>query len=390
MVPDASSPMRLACSSFISSSCSASVPATEASRRYQESVAWRHMSTARAPMRSTSPRARGDRSLDRKWSARRAMCSTRLCERSSSGTIRSTDSRKRRSDATGAWSRMARLTRFSISGYRPWISCSRSASSLITSLLPVSRASVAWVRSSASMPNSSMIRASMPSSSCWNSDRCSGMRSAHPSGDVGLRAGVFRVLEDLLGRAVLDQYPGAGVALLVAEHREERGAVADPGGLLHVVGDDDDRVPGLDLFHQVLDRAGGDGVERRAGLVHQHHVRLDGQRAGDAQPLGLATRQAHSRGLEAVLDLVPQRTLAQRELDDLVEALLVADAVDARPVGDVVVDRLGERVRLLEDHADLAAHGDRRHVLAVQRRAAVPHVTLAPGPDHEVVHPVEA
>src|SRR5215472_476021 len=103
--------------------------------------------------------------------------------------------------------------------------------------------------------------------------------SADPAGDVGLGAAVPRVVEDLLGPAVLDEDAGAGVALLVAEHGEEGGAVADPGGLLHVVRDDDDRVFRLDRVHQVLDGRRRDRVERRAGLVHEDHVRLDGERA---------------------------------------------------------------------------------------------------------------
>ena len=53
-------------------------------------------------------------------------------------------------------------------------------------------------------------------------------------------------------------------------------------------------------------------------------------------------------------------------MHDLVELVLrAADAVDARPVGDVLVDRLGERVRLLEHHADAGPqlhHVERRIV----------------------------
>ena len=183
--------------------------------------------------------------------------------------------------------------------------------------------------------------------------------SADPAGDVGLGAAVLGVLEDLRGPAVLDQDARAGVALLVAQHGVEGGAVADPGGLLHVVRDDDDRVPRLDLVHQLLDPAGGDRVEGRAGLVHQDDIGLDGERASDAEPLRLPAGQPEARLVQAVLDLVPQRRLAQRALDDLVQLGLLALAVDARPVGDVVVDGLGERVRLLEDHADAPAHGDR-------------------------------
>ena len=54
----------------------------------------------------------------------------------------------------------------------------------------------------------------------------------------------------------------------------------------------------------------------------------------------------------------------QRPLDPLVEALLQAE--DARRPGDVVVDRLRERVRLLEDHPDPAAHLDRLDAVAVE------------------------
>ena len=131
------------------------------------------------------------------------------------------------------------------------------------------------------------------------------------------------------------------------------------------------------------------GSRAEARLVHQDDVGLDGERAGDAEPLRLPAGQAQARLVQPVLHLVPQRGLAQRALDDLVQLVLVADAVDARPVGHVVVDRLGERVRLLEDHADAPAHGDRRDARAVERGAAVVHVTFDAGPGYQVVQPVQ-
>src|SRR4051795_10524926 len=79
---------------------------------------------------------------------------------------------------------------------------------------------------------------------------------AKTSRDVILGPFVGRVREDVLGRVVLDEDPGAGVALLVDLGGEERRLVAHPGGLLHVVGDDHDRELGLDLVHQVLDAPG--------------------------------------------------------------------------------------------------------------------------------------
>ena len=78
-------------------------------------------------------------------------------------------------------------------------------------------------------------------------------------------------------------------------------------------------------------------------------------RPGDAQPLLLPARQAERRRLQPVLDLVPQRRAAQRFLDDVVEFALLRHAGDPWAVGDVVVDALGERVGLLEHHADVAA-----------------------------------
>ena len=88
----------------------------------------------------------------------------------------------------------------------------------------------------------------------------------------------------------LDQLAGLAGALRL----KKRGVVGDPGGLLHVVGDDHDRVLGLELVDQVLDRRGRDRVEGRARLVHQQHLRLDRDRAGDAEPLLLAAGEAHA------------------------------------------------------------------------------------------------
>src|SRR5215471_19605338 len=88
-----------------------------------------------------------------------------------------------------------------------------------------------------------------------------GAGSTHAAGDVSLGALVGRVLEDLLGAAVLNEHARAGVVLTVGEHGEEGGAVTDPRGLLHVVRDDEDRVPRLELPHQVLDPGCRDGVQ---------------------------------------------------------------------------------------------------------------------------------
>ena len=98
---------------------------------------------------------------------------------------------------------------------------------------------------------------------------------------------------------------------------EEAGEVRDARRLLHVVRDDDDRVVLLQLEDQLLDLLGRDRVERGARLVHQQHLGLVAERAGDAEPLLLAARQAGAALVEPVLHLVPQRRLAQAALDQI-------------------------------------------------------------------------
>ena len=153
-------------------------------------------------------------------------------------------------------------------------------------------------------------------------------------------------------------------ALAVVMHfdREERRHVCDAGRLLHIVRHDDDRVLALQVVHEILDPRCRDRVERRRRLVHQDDVRLGGERARDAEPLLLAAGEPERGVFEAVLDLVPERGPAQAALDTVVEIVLHPER--ARAEGDVVVDRLRERVRLLEDHADPAAHFDRVDVRA--------------------------
>ncbi len=164
--------------------------------------------------------------------------------------------------------------------------------------------------------------------------------------------------------------------------------VAGPRRLLHVVGDDDDRVVLLQLVHELLDLQRRDRVERGARLVHQDHVRLDRDRPGDAEALLLAAGQCGAGLAQLVLDLVPDGGPPQRALDQLVHVAAVAG--DPWAERHVVVDRLWERVRLLEDHADAASHLDR--VDARRRRGPRRGSGLALDACavDEVVHAVEA
>ena len=78
--------------------------------------------------------------------------------------------------------------------------------------------------------------------------------------------------------------------------------------------------------------------------------------AGDAQPLLLAAGKRGAALAEPVLHLVPQAGAAQGLLDDTVHVGLAGgQSVDARAVGDVLVDRFRKRVGLLEHHPDTGA-----------------------------------
>ena len=77
-------------------------------------------------------------------------------------------------------------------------------------------------------------------------------------------------------------------------------------GLLHGMRHDADSVLLAQFIDQLLDLGGRDRIERRAGLVHQDHVGLDRDRAGDAQALLLPAGQARAGALQAVLDLLPE------------------------------------------------------------------------------------
>ena len=93
--------------------------------------------------------------------------------------------------------------------------------------------------------------------------------SAEPAGNVVLGGLLVRVGENLLRVVDFDQPAGLAGGLEV----KERGLIADPGGLLHVVGHDDDGVVLLELSDQILDRQRRDGVKRGTRFVHQQYVR---------------------------------------------------------------------------------------------------------------------
>ena len=67
----------------------------------------------------------------------------------------------------------------------------------------------------------------------------------------------------------------------------------------------------------------------------------------------------------------------------------VANPGDARPEDDVLEDRLGKRVGLLEDHADLPPQIDQVDARIVDVARIEDDVSGVPGPLDQVVHPVQ-
>src|SRR6266481_6960092 len=203
--------------------------------------------------------------------------------------------------------------------------------------------------------------------------------SAEPAGDVVLRASIARRGEYLAGVVELDQ--------LTEIH--ERGLVGDARGLLHVMGDDRDRIVLGQFLDQFLDLGGRNRVERRARLVEQDYFGPHGDGAGDAKPLLLAAGQAETACVELVLDLVPQRAAAQRLFDPAVHLGFGDFFIKADTERDVFIDRHRKRRRLLEHHADPRPQQVEIE-LGVEDVGLVEHqLTDRALSRIEVVHPVE-
>jgi hypothetical protein len=143
------------------------------------------------------------------------------------------------------------------------------------------------------------------------------------------------------------------------------------------VGDDHDRDLLAQLHDQVLDDLRRLRVKRRARLVQQQDLGVDRERAGDAQPLLLATGQAQRRVPEIVLDLSQQAGVGQNLANLLVEVGPPRPALGllAQDVGDVVEYAHRERVRLLEDHRHAATQRGRveAHDVGAVERDATAH-----------------
>src|SRR6478752_1031771 len=149
--------------------------------------------------------------------------------------------------------------------------------------------------------------------------------------------------EEFLGGRVLDD--------LAVGH--EHDAVGGLAGEAHLVGDHDHGHALLgELDHDVQDLVDHFRVQRRGGLIEEHHLGLHGQGAGDGNALLLAAGELGRKfgGLVPAADAFQQR-------HGVLVGLTLGDALDLdRAKGDVFQDGLvGEEVEGLEYHADVGA-----------------------------------
>jgi len=97
------------------------------------------------------------------------------------------------------------------------------------------------------------------------------------------------------------------------------------------------------------------GSKRRGRLVHEQHFGSVARARAIHSRCCVAAGEVEGGTVEAVLHFVPQGRLAQAAFADFGQHGRLRTPATRGPKDDVLEDRLGERVRLLEDHADAAA-----------------------------------
>lgn len=100
---------------------------------------------------------------------------------------------------------------------------------------------------------------------------------AETATDVFLGFFLFGVLEDDFGAIVFHQMPYFPTAIS-SIGIVKRGQIRDPRSLLHIVGDNHNRVLLFEFLDQFLDFEGGNGVKGGAGFIHENDFRGDRDR----------------------------------------------------------------------------------------------------------------
>jgi hypothetical protein len=104
----------------------------------------------------------------------------------------------------------------------------------------------------------------------------------------------------------------------------------------------------------------------------------------------LAAGKGRAAVRQAVLHFVPQARTLERSFDDPVQLRLArSEAMNARAIGHVLIDRLGKGIRLLEHHAHPRAQLHHVHARTIDILAVQPDLAFHPRAGDGVVHPVE-
>src|SRR5262245_40665778 len=130
----------------------------------------------------------------------------------------------------------------------------------------------------------------------------------------------------------------------------------------------------VDLLDQLAQQRGADGIEAGVGLVEEHDVGVQHERAREAGALAHPARELVGHLVAGALEA----DLAQARVDDLLDLVLALVGVLAQREGDVVpqVHRAEQRA-VLEQDAELLAHLEQLFVLHPGHRLAVhEHVAL--------------
>src|SRR3954454_6885634 len=183
-------------------------------------------------------------------------------------------------------------------------------------------------------------------------------------------------VEQLFGRAGLDDpaLPQHGDVLRDALGRHDVVRDHDVGPAVLLV----------DLLDQLAQQRGADRSERAVGLVEEHDVGIEHERAREAGALAHPARELVGHLVVGALEA----DLAQAPRDDLLDLVLALVRVLAQREADVVEQvHRAEEGAVLEQDAELLAHleevvvGHVRHGLAVDEHVAVVGIEQ---PDHVI------
>jgi hypothetical protein len=138
---------------------------------------------------------------------------------------------------------------------------------------------------------------------------------------------------------------------------KEGGSIGEAPGLLHQIGDQENRHFLAQLLENVLDAHRGNRIDSDRELVEHQQIRFLRQRSGDRQALLLTTRQQAAEGVQAILDFVPESRAGQTALHDDVQVGLVVYPAQPGRQGHVVVYGHRQAHRQRKDDTDAATQG---------------------------------